>query len=269
MASSSPLVGRAAEIDVLAAAYAAAAAGQSRVMLLTGEAGIGKTRLVEELCGRVRSAACGAQVRVGESAPLTGATLAFGPFVAALGDQGEWLLAGDGGGDMLAARHRLFVQVLQLLAGLAARSPLVLVLEDLHWADESSRELLGFLAVRLRTEPVLVVGTLREEELAAGTRRWLAELERRPEVTRLRLRPLADAEVAGMVAGLLPAASGAEQVAAVVGAAEGNPLYARGARGRWPGRVARLDQRRGAGPRGRASWPRPCCHLAGLRPVAG
>ena len=227
VASSSPLVGRAAEIDALAAAYAAAAAGQSRVMLLTGEAGIGKTRLVEELCGRVRSAAGGAQVRVGESAPLTGATLAFGPFVAALGDQGEWLLAGDGGGDMLAARHRLFVQVLQLLAGLAARSPLVLVLEDLHWADESSRELLGFLAVRLRTEPVLVVGTLREEELAAGTRRWLAELERRSEVTRIRLRPLADAEVAGLVAGLLPAGSGAEQVAAVVGAAEGNPLYAR------------------------------------------
>src|ERR1700685_4485056 len=93
-----------------------------------------------------------------------------GPFVAALGDDGDWLLA-DGGGDMLAARHRLFVRVLELLAGLAARAPLVLVLEDLHWADESSRELLAFLAVRLRAQPVLVVGTLREEELGPAAPR--------------------------------------------------------------------------------------------------
>jgi len=211
----------------LSAGYARAAAGQPQVMLVTGEAGIGKTRLVDELRDRVLSASDGAQVRVGESAPLAGATLAFGPFVAALGDQGEWLLAVDGGGDMLAARHRLFLRVLQLLAGLADRSPVVLVLEDLHWADESSRELLGFLAGRLRTEPVLLVGTLREEELPAGVRRWLAELERRPKVTRLRLGPLADAEVAGLVATILPPGADADRVAAVVRAAEGNPLYAR------------------------------------------
>jgi DNA-binding SARP family transcriptional activator len=222
-----PIVGRAVELELMSVAYARAVAGQSQVMLVTGEAGIGKTRLVEELCGRILSAADGAQVRVGESAPLAGVTLAFGPFVAALGDQGEWLLAGDGEGDMLAARHRLFLRVLQLLAGLAARSPLVLVLEDLHWADESSRELLGFLAVRLRSEPVLLVGTLREEELAAGIRGWLAELERGSGVTRLRLGPLADAEIAGLVDKALPPGADADHVAAVVRAAEGNPLYAR------------------------------------------
>ncbi len=227
MARSLPFVGRTAEVDALTAAYAAAAGGQPRVVLLTGEAGLGKTRLVEELRGRVRSAGDGAQVRVGESAPLAGATLAFGPFVAALGDDGDWLLADPGGGDMLAARHRLFVRVLELLAGLAARAPLVVVLEDLHWADESSRELLAFLAVRLSDEPVLVVGTLRDEELQPAARRWLGELERRAEVTRLRLGPLADAEVAGLVAGLLSAEAGEETVAAVVAAAEGNPLYAR------------------------------------------
>jgi class 3 adenylate cyclase/DNA-binding CsgD family transcriptional regulator len=226
LASWPPLVGRVAELDALAAAYAAAARGQSRVMLLTGEAGIGKTRLVEELCGLVRSAADGAQVRVGGSAPLAGAALAYGPFAAALGDQAQWLLADDDAGDMLAARHRLFVRVLQLLAGLAAQSPLVVVLEDLHWADESSRELLAFLAVRLREEPVMMVGTLREEELDDSARRWLTELERRPGVARLRLRGLADTEIAGLVSGLLPADAAADQVAAVVAAAEGNPLYA-------------------------------------------
>ena len=227
MPRSLPIVGRASELELLSAAYARAAAGQPQVMLVTGEAGIGKTRLVDELRDRILAASDGAQVRVGESAPLAGATLAFGPFVAALGDQGEWLLAGDGDGDMLAARHRLFLRVRQLLAGLAEQSPVVLVLEDLHWADESSRELLEFLAGRLRTERVLVVGTLREEELAAGIRRWLAELERRPTVSRIRLGPLADAEIAGLVARMLPPGSGADHVATVVRAAEGNPLYAR------------------------------------------
>jgi DNA-binding CsgD family transcriptional regulator/tetratricopeptide (TPR) repeat protein len=237
VADSLPLAGRVAEVDALTAAYTAVAGGQSRVVLLTGEGGLGKTRLVEELCGRVRSAADGVQVRVGESAPLAGATLAFGPFVAALGDDGDWLLADGGGGDMLAARHRLFVRVLELLAGLAARAPLVLVLEDLHWADESSRELLAFLAIRLRAQPVLVVGTLREEELGPAARRWLAELERRAEVSRLRLEPLADAEVAGLVTGLLPTGANAEAVAAVVAAAEGNPLYARELAAAGPGEL--------------------------------
>ena len=141
-------MGRVAEREALSAAYARAAAGQPQVLLITGAAGIGKTRLVEEL-GRL-AAAAGAQVRIGESAPLAGAALAYGPFVAALGEQAAWLLADDGPGDMLAARHRLFVRVLGLLGDLAAGAPVVLVLEDLHWADESSRELLAFLAVRLR-----------------------------------------------------------------------------------------------------------------------
>jgi len=221
-----PIVGRVTELEVMSAAYARAVAGQPQVMLVTGEAGIGKTRLVEELTARVQSAPGGALVLEGESAPLAGATLAYGPFVAALGGEAGWLLADDSAGDMLAARHRLFLRVLDLLAGRAARSPLVMVLEDLHWADESSRELLAFLAVRLRQEPVLMVGTLREEELKDGVRHWLAEMERRPGVTRLRLGGLADAEIAQLVAGVLSVDATAEQVAAVVAAAEGNPLYA-------------------------------------------
>src|SRR5580693_2227263 len=221
------IVGRTAEIQIMSAAYARAMAGQSQVMLITGEAGIGKTTLVEELTGWVRSAADGARVKVGESAPMAGTALAYGPFVAALGHEAEWLLADDRTDNMLAARHRLFVRVFGLLAGLAARSPLVLVLEDLPWAEESSRELLTFLAVRLREEPVMIVGTLREEDLTDSVRRWLAELEHRPRVTRLRLGRMTDTEIAGLVAGAMPDGARPDHVSAVVAAADGNPLYAR------------------------------------------
>ena len=225
MAGSLPIVGRAAERAALSVAYAQAAGGEPRLLLITGPAGIGKTRLVAELCRQAGEA--GAQIRTGESAPLAGAALAYGPFVAALGGQAAWLLDEHEQGDMLAARHRLFVRVLVLLGDLAAAAPLVLVLEDLHWADESSRELLAFLAVRLREIRVLLAATVRDEGLDGAPRRWLAEMEGRPGVTRLRLAGLADAEIAELVTGLFPDGLSADQVTAVVSAAGGNPLYAR------------------------------------------
>ena len=80
-----PIVGRAAELRIMSAARDRARGGQSQVLLISGQAGIGKTRLVEELTGQVRSAADGTRVLIGESAPMTGAALAYGPFVAALG----------------------------------------------------------------------------------------------------------------------------------------------------------------------------------------
>jgi DNA-binding CsgD family transcriptional regulator len=221
------MVGRLPELNAMSDAYARVLAGQSQVMLLTGEAGVGKTRLVEELSARVQSPDGGARVLIGASVPLAGAALAYGPFVAALGDEAPWLLADDSTGDVLTARHRLFVRVLKLLAGLAARSPVLVVLEDLHWADVSSRELLAFLTVRLRAEMVMLVGTLREAELAGGGRRWLAELECSSRMIRLRLGRLADAEITRLVAELLSADASPDWVAGVVAAADGNPLYAR------------------------------------------
>jgi predicted ATPase len=157
----SPIVGRAVERDALSAAYARARTGQSQIFLVTGQAGIGKTRLVEDLCAGVTDG----QVLIGQSAPLAGAALAYGPFVDALRDHAGWLLDEDHAGDMLTQRHRLFVRVLRVLTDLTARAPVLLVLEDLHWADESSRELLDFLAVRLREQPIMVMATLRHDEL--------------------------------------------------------------------------------------------------------
>jgi predicted ATPase len=209
-----PIIGRAAERDAMAAAYARARTGESQVLLVTGPAGIGKTTLVDDLC----ASATDAQVLTGESAPLAGAALAYGPFVAALRDQAGCLLDDeDRPGDMLTQRHRLFLRVLDVLTGLAAQAPVLLVLEDLHWADESSRELLDFLAVRLREQPVMVIATLRDDELNASARRWRAELERRPRVASLRLAPLSPAQIGEVVADLMPAS--AEARAAVSSAA--------------------------------------------------
>jgi DNA-binding CsgD family transcriptional regulator/tetratricopeptide (TPR) repeat protein len=189
---------------------------------------------VREIRARLALEADPVVIRTGESAPLVGAALPYGPFVAALDSHAEWLLADDSTGDMLARRHRLFARVLGLLGELAATAPLVLILEDLHWADTSSREMMSFLAVRLRDQPVLLVGTLREDEPGAATTRWLTELERRPRVTRLRLTRLADAEIVDVVAGLLPVTADGGRLSAVIAAAEGNPLHAR--------KLARSDQ---------------------------
>ncbi len=224
MAATVPIVGRATEREAVSAAYASAVAGHSQVLLITGEAGIGKTRLVHDLIEQVGPRGP-ARVLIGESAPLAGAALAYGPFVAALGERAQWLIADDHSGGA-AARHRTFERVVWLLAELAGQAPLVIILEDLHWADESSQELLAFLAVRLHDLPVLVVVTLREEDLTAAARGWLADLQRRPRVLRLRLGGLAPAEMAELVSSLVPPDGGPDQVAAVVRAADGNPLYA-------------------------------------------
>jgi DNA-binding NarL/FixJ family response regulator len=222
VARTPPIIGRAAELEAMSAAYSRALAGQSQLVVITGTAGIGKTRLVEELTAQ--SSADDVRILTGESAPLAGAALAFGPFVTALRDQVGWLIDDDGTDDMLTRRHRLFVRVLGVLTELA---PLLLVLEDLHWADDSSRELLDFLATRLRAEPVTLIATVRDDELDDGARRWLAELERRPRVLRLRLAPLTDADIAECVADLFPAGTSKDTKATVISAAGGNPLYAR------------------------------------------
>jgi DNA-binding CsgD family transcriptional regulator len=236
MNTSAPFVGRIGEKRVAVDMYERAAAGQAQLLLITGEAGQGKTRLVEELA-ELAGAGGRARLRIGASVPLSGTTLAYGPFVAALRDQVHRLFAAGGSRDACdsiedgadarpATRQRLFERMLALLADLSARVPLVLVLEDLHWADASTRDLLAFLAVRLRRQHVLLVATVREEELTADARRWFAELLRCPRVTRLRLTGLADAEVAELVSALLPPGADRADVAAAVSAAEGNPLYA-------------------------------------------
>lgn len=184
MAESSPFFGRTAEVDAAMEAFSRAGRGQSQTLLITGEAGIGKTRFLEELTTRISTGTC-ARLRTGAAIPLIGPTFPYGPFTAALHDLADWLPP-DGqpthrtNRDCLTARWHLFERVLALLADLAAHTPFVLILEDLQWADRSSRDLLTFLAVRLRAEQVLLAATIREEDLTHDALRWLAELAAAP-----------------------------------------------------------------------------------------
>jgi AAA ATPase-like protein len=216
-------VGRAAELAALEAALAAAGEGRPAVALVGGEAGVGKTRLVAELTDR--AAARGALVATGGSVELTAGAAPYLAFTGALRDLGravgarawERMCAGappelagllPGASDEAgaradpAARARLLGQAHDLLAEAASTAPLLLVLEDVHWADRSTLDLAGYLARALRHERVALVATFRSDETARrpALRTWLAELARTGGVQRIELDPFDDAEIAELLA---------------------------------------------------------------------
>src|SRR4051812_31294625 len=199
-------VGRAAELAVLEGALAEAAGGEPSMVLIGGEAGVGKTRLVAELAVRAREP--GALVATGACIELTAGTAPYLAATEVLRDlarvlpERAWdrlragagaelapLLPGSGGAAAGgraddASRARLFGQVHDLLAEAATSAPLVLVLEDVHWADRSTLDLAAFLARALRAERVLLVATYRSDEVPRRPplRAWLAELSRATSV---------------------------------------------------------------------------------------
>ncbi|GAA1943446.1 helix-turn-helix transcriptional regulator [Amycolatopsis minnesotensis] len=238
------LVGRERETARLADALARCARGEYATVLVGGEAGIGKSRLVAEFTG-----AADARVLLGGCVDLGGADLPFVPFVAALrgliadpdfgeavpakvrADLGPLLpaeTAGEPRGTGDDARARLFEGTLTVLARLAAGRPLVLVVEDAHWADRSSRDLLQFLVRNQRAIPgSLLVVTHRSDELgrAHPLRSLLAELGRVPWVERIDLARLSRREVVHQVRAILDAEPAPELVGAVHERSEGNPLF--------------------------------------------
>ena len=210
---SSAFVGRAGEIGALVGALDRAVAGQGTVVAILAEAGAGKSRIAAEL-------AAGATAR--HVSVLTGRAyeseqiLAFGPWVDALraarigGDirlierlEPAWraelsrLLPEIGAAPAITVEaRRLFDAVTALLSHLTAMQPLVLVLEDLHWADEMTARLLGFVGRRLGDWPLLLVVTVRIEEIddAPTLRATLDELERDGRLERVPLPPLSRME---------------------------------------------------------------------------
>ena len=210
------LIGRSAELAALEAALQAARLGQGRLVVVEGDAGIGKTRLVETFTAA--AASNGARVLVGCCPPLV-EDLPYAPVLDILRQ-----LSAPAGAQRPGDRGRFFRQVADLLVG--DGTPTVAVVEDLHWADGSTRDLLAFLARTLRDSVVLLVLTVRGDELAPGhpLAGVLAELGRGKRSERLRLAPLTRAEVERQVAAILDRRPPPAVLEAVYRRAEGNPF---------------------------------------------
>ena len=252
-------VGRTEELARLAAAADRAAAGTPTSVLIGGEAGVGKTRLVGELVAGARAA--GATVLAGGCVELGGEGVPFAPLIEALrafvrdldepalarlvpgqaraelarllpelgpsaGAAGQRAAFGGDPGPW-SEQGRLFELLLGLLERLAAERRAVLVVEDLHWADRSTRDLLAFLVRNLRHGRLLLVATYRSDELHRRhpLRPFLAELDRGRRVERLELARFGPAEVAAQLAGIQGAPVPAELAGRIHARSGGNAFF--------------------------------------------
>src|SRR6202453_181522 len=243
------MVGRDAELGRLLALLDDAEAGHAVVALVSGDAGVGKSRLTAE-AGTIAAARgftvlSGQCAELGDSVPylpladaLRGATadkstgvkdaLISRPALSRLLPDGGDARTADAGRSELA-RQQMFGGVLGLLAELAAARPVLLVLEDLHWADASTRDLLTFLSRMLHGERVAIIGTYRADDLHRRhpLRPVVAELQRLPSVISVDLAPLAPSALAEHLTEHLPAGQvDAAELNDIVARAEGNAYYA-------------------------------------------
>jgi DNA-binding winged helix-turn-helix (wHTH) protein len=250
-----PFVGRDAELVRLAALLARAEGGRGGLAFVAGEPGIGKTRLLDEFATRAR--AMGAQVLVGVARDGE-LGRPFGPFAEGLG---AWVRETDA--DVLRAtlgrhasilarivpelhdriddlaapeplspdedRARLLDAIAQSLWQLAQRKPLVLLLDDLHWADGATLALLRHVARFVARRRVLVVGAYRDVELDRrhALHDALAALGNDVPVERIDLHGLSGADVAELLAGLMPETVSPAFLGAIERETQGNPFFVR------------------------------------------
>ncbi|MFH8631300.1 AAA family ATPase [Streptomyces lydicus] len=242
-------VGRAAELAALGEALARiAATGEPQALLIGGEAGVGKTRLIEEFAEAAR--ARGALVALGGCIEIGSEGLPFAPFSAILhtlnwhlrdelaaavaGQEGELSRIlpelGETPGeahDEEIGRARLFELTARLLERLATDRTLVIVVEDLHWADRSTRELLAYLLRALHDARVLLVATYRSDDIHRRhpLRPFLAEIDRMRTVRRIELARFNRDEVRSQIAGINGSAPEEDTVDRVFKRSEGNAFF--------------------------------------------
>nr|WP_037638760.1 helix-turn-helix transcriptional regulator [Streptomyces flavochromogenes] len=241
-------VGRAGELTALTEALSRATAGEPQALLIGGEAGVGKTRLIEEFLGT----ACeqGAVVALGGCVELGADGLPFAPFATALRSlrrrlPEELAAAADGQQAELArllpelgdpgshessdedSTARLFELTVRLLERLAADRTIVLVLEDLHWADASTRHLLTYLLRTLRRGRIVVVASYRADDIHRRhpLRPLLAELDRLRTIRRIELARFTRTEVHRQLTGILAAEPDPGLVEEVFERSDGNAFF--------------------------------------------
>jgi ATP/maltotriose-dependent transcriptional regulator MalT len=242
-------VGRTREMALLRELLAGAAEGQPMVAMIGGEAGVGKTRLADRLAATASEE--GVRVLRGGCVPLGEQGVSFAPVIEALRDLDAAELEAVAGlaraelGRLLpdpawsgepaagaamanASRGQLFERLLDMVQRLAERAPLLWVMEDLHWADRSTRDLVAYLAASLRSGRVMMILTFRSDELPRlhPLRGLLGELGRNRRVHRLELARFTRAELAEQLAGLLDVDPPTRLVADIYARSGGNPFFA-------------------------------------------
>jgi ATP/maltotriose-dependent transcriptional regulator MalT len=245
--TSARFVGRAAELAQLSAALDEAIGSHPSLALVGGESGVGKSRLVDELARHAREA--GVRVLSGDCVDLGEDELPYAPLLTAIrplvrdGDPSlqslapqlrsalDAILPGVGGGAASpehVAQSRVFEALLALLQSLAEEEPVLLVIEDLHWADRSTRLFMSFLSRSMCSERLLLVGTYRSDELHRRhpLRPLLAELGSDPYARVIELPRFTAEEVHDQLEGILAEPPRHELVERLYARSEGNPLYA-------------------------------------------
>ena len=244
-------VGRREELAALEAAATQAIEGVGCVLLVAGEAGMGKSRLIAEMTKRVQPEML---TIVGECLPLAEGELAYAPVIAALRSLARQREAPEvqavlgplhqesaGGIPELSVgdeavpaplsgsvtQGRLFEQLLALFVDAARTQPMVLVMEDFQWADRSTRDFLGFLVRAARQEPIALVITYRSDELRRGhpLRSFVLELERSGRAVRIELGPFTRAELQEQVTAILDDAPSPVLIDGLLERSEGNPFF--------------------------------------------
>jgi ATP/maltotriose-dependent transcriptional regulator MalT len=243
-------VGRRAELSLLEAALLAAAAGEPAAVIVGGEAGVGKSRLVTELIAT--RASPDARVVVGNCSGFAPGSLPYAPIMSALRNL---VRSSTGDADLPESTHRalrlllpelaplgevatgskgplpeqvqLFSQLETVFDAVSAAAPLILVIEDLHWADRSSLEFLAYICHGLHRQRMAIVCTYRDDEVPAAPAlgAWLTERRHDPRLTEVSLARFTVTELSSQVAAILGKTAAPELVAALYARSQGNAYY--------------------------------------------